>query len=101
MEVKMLVILLKELGYGKRNNIITSKIDFIQTEKCVLEFICSNENKGLYRSSDEMFICDLDILGYEEMIDLLTPFEKDQGGFQFLVDPVNDIELLISLGGEW
>lgn len=100
-EVKMLITFLKELVSGKRNYLVTNEINFVQTEKCVLEFKCSNENKGLYRLSEERFVYDLDLAGYEELIDLLTPFESDLGGFQFLVDPVNDIELLISLGGEW
>ncbi|AEA44896.1 hypothetical protein [Fluviicola taffensis] len=101
-EVKMLVILLKELVSGRRNSIRTNEIDFIQTEKYVLEFKSSDENRGLYRVSDERFVCDLNHEGYEELINLLTPFESGSGGFQFLVDPsVNDIELLISPGGEW
>jgi len=100
-EVKTLITFLKELVIGKRSHVVTDEIDFVQTEKCVLEFKCSNENRGLYQLSDERFVCELNDVGYEELIGLLTPFESDSGGFQFLVDPVNDIELLISLGGEW
>lgn len=84
-----------------KNSVDVSTINFIDLINCELLFTISEQSKGLYENHKNSFICALTLSEYEDMIKFIHPFLNDPSGFQFLIDPVNHIELLLSSGGGW
>lgn len=79
-----------------------SNLPFLNSINCNLKFRKSNENKGILKSTDNTFVCELTNESFQNMILLIEPFcLKDKSGFQWLYDINTPIDLLFSQSGDW
>ena len=77
---------------------------FIHPVNCRLILRKGKINNGICRLNETDFVCNLDITGYEHMIDLINPFIDDNlGGYQWLdiFAESGEIDFLFSPGGGW
>jgi hypothetical protein len=77
-----------------------SKVEFVQCINCSLTFDVSDD-AGIFHYSENTFVCRLTVSAYVEMTKLIEPFLNDLSGYQFLIDPPTNVELLLSAGGGW
>ncbi len=88
------------IGSNKEINLAT--LDFIYPVNCNLNLRISDSDKGIAKSDNKIFICDLTIEKYREMIILMEPFcIKETNGYQWLYDLDTPIDFLFSPGGSW
>lgn len=79
-----------------------SELEFIETINCNLILRISDADIGITTNNKNIFICDLSIRGYENMIYMLEPFcNKDSCGYQWLYDIDTPIEFLFSSDANW
>lgn len=81
---------------------------FIEAINCNLIFRISEIDIGVSAIENENFYCDLSLVAYKKMMDLLEPFCDPKNNeiykwssYQWLYDLDNPIDLLLSPGGSW
>lgn len=79
-----------------------SSLDFVELVNCNLFFTISNKDEGLKTQDKVNFECALTIPLYQEMTQLIEPFEQGEtDGYQWLYHLDCPIDLLFSPGGTW
>lgn len=77
-----------------------STIDFVDRMNCNLTFRLADEDLGITRERNKVFVCDLTADGYQKMLELIEPFcGRKSHGFTWLYDLDTEIEFLFSPEG--
>jgi len=103
-EIKKLVVIFSELANGKVSEIDLRNQTFINPVGDVnLVLQLGSIDKGIFKRSENVFVCSLSKAGWENAIDLVQPFaeSEDINGYQWLYDLNSDIDFLLSRNGKW
>lgn len=85
-----------------RNDILLNKLDFIEPVNCELNLRLSQENPGIVPLGNNKFNCEMDLINYSNLIEMLQDSTGDDAGYYWLDnDCDSDICFLYSEGGGW
>jgi hypothetical protein len=86
----------------RNKEISLTRLGFIQSVNCNLTLQISETDNGITTSDNKIFVCNLTLKKYEEMVFLMEPFcNKKASGYQWLYDLDTPIDFLFSPGGSW
>mgnify|MGYP001823171307 FL=1 len=79
--------LIKDTIVDKKQKLILSQVDFIETRNCNLILGLFKTDEGIFSVDQKTFYCALTLEGYHTMLKLIEPFcNKDSRGYQYLYD---------------
>jgi hypothetical protein len=79
-----------------------SSLDFITVRNCHLSLRIADEDLGISSEIMPLFVCDLSLKGYEDMLNRLAPLcKKNIKGFKWLYELDNPTDFLASPAGTW
>jgi hypothetical protein len=93
-----------ELNEGKIKEFELEKLPFVHSvDGSSLILRCTTQDEGIAQSSSKRFVCKLTKNGWGKAKDLIQPFCKPNihNGFQWLYDINTNIDLLLSINGNW
>ena len=92
--------LIKDTIVDKKQKLVLSQVDFIETRNCNLVLGLFKTDEGIFSVDHKTFYCALTLEGYHTMLKLLEPFcEKDTRGYQYLYDLDNPTDFLFAPAG--
>ena len=92
--------LIKETIVERKQKLVLSQVDFIETRNCNLILGLFKTDEGIFSVDHKTFYCALTLEGYHTMLKLLEPFcEKDTKGYQYLYDIDNPTDFLFAPAG--
>ena len=92
--------LIKDTIVDKKQKLVLSQVDFIETRNCNLVLGLFKTDEGIFSVDQKTFYCALTLEGYHNLLDLIEPFcEKDKRGYQYLYDIDNPTDFLFAPSG--
>ena len=92
--------LIKDTIVDKKQKLVLSQVDFIETRNCNLVLGLFKTDEGIFSVDQKTFYCALTLEGYYNLLDLIEPFcEKDKRGYQYLYDIDNPTDFLFAPAG--
>ena len=92
--------LIKDTIVDKKQKLVLSQVDFIETRNCNLVLGLFKTDEGIFSVDQKTFYCALTLEGYHNLLDLIEPFcEKDKRGYQYLYDIDNPTDFLFAPAG--
>ena len=77
-------------------------LDYIEERNCKLSLAIADEDLGIITRDKEIFYCAMTVKGFQEILELLTPFcEKETKGYKMLYDVDSNTDFLFSPAGTW
>lgn len=99
-EAMMFRDLIKDVIVDKKQKLILSQVDFIETLNCNLVLGLFKTDEGIFSVDKKTFYCALTIEGYQNMLKLIEPFcHKESKGYQYLYDLDNPTDFLFAPAG--
>ena len=92
--------LIKDTIVDKKQKLVLSQVDFIETHNCNLILGLFKTDEGIFSVDHQTFYCALTLEGYHTMLKLLEPFcKKETKGYQYLYDIDNTTDFLSAPAG--
>ena len=92
--------LIKDTIVIRKQKLVLSQVDFIETHNCNLILGLFKTDEGIFSVDDKTFYCALTVEGYHNLLNLIEPFcEKDTRGYQYLYDIDNPTDFLFAPAG--
>ena len=92
--------LIKDTIIDKKQKLVLSEVDFIETRNCNLILGLFKTDEGIFSPDHKTFYCALTLEGYQNMLNLLEPFcKKESKGYQYLYDLDNPTDFLFAPAG--
>ena len=92
--------LIKDTIVERKQKLVLSRVDFIETRNCNLILGLFKTDEGILSVDDKTFYCALTLEGYNNLLKLIEPFcNKDTKGYQYLYDIDNPTDFLFAPAG--
>ena len=92
--------LIKDTIVDKKQKLVLSQVDFIETRNCNLVLGLFKTDEGIFSVDQKTFYCALTLERSHNLLDLIEPFcEKDKRGYQYLYDIDNPTDFLFAPAG--
>ena len=92
--------LIKDTIVERKQKLVMSRVDFIETRNCNLILGLFKTDEGIFSVDDKTFYCALTLEGYNNLLKLIEPFcNKDTKGYQYLYDIDNPTDFLFAPAG--
>ena len=92
--------LIKDTIVERKQKLVLSRVDFIETRNCNLILGLFKTDEGIFSVDDKTFYCALTLEGYNKLLKLIEPFcNKDTKGYQYLYDIDNPTDFLFAPAG--
>ena len=92
--------LIKVTIVERKQKLVLSEVDFIETRNCNLILGLFKTDEGIFSVDHKTFYCALTLEGYNNLLNLIEPFcEKDTRGYQYLYDIDNPTDFLFAPSG--
>ena len=92
--------LIKVTIVERKQKLVLSEVDFIETRNCNLILGLFKTDEGIFSVDHKTFYCALTLEGYHNLLNLIEPFcEKDTRGYQYLYDIDNPTDFLFAPAG--
>ena len=92
--------LIKVTIVERKQKLVLSEVDFIETRNCNLILGLFKTDEGIFSVDQKTFYCALTLEGYHNLLDLIEPFcNKDSKGYQYLYDIDNPTDFLFAPAG--
>ena len=92
--------LIKDTLVDRKQKLVLSQVDFIETRNCNLILGLFKTDEGIFSVDQKTFYCALTLEGYHKLLTLIEPFcKKDTRGYQYLYDLDNPTDFLFAPAG--